>query len=30
MEYTDYLWLKLIVVGVAAFIYGVVKALSQP
>jgi hypothetical protein len=30
MDYTDWLWTKLIIVGVAAFIYGVLKALSQP
>jgi hypothetical protein len=29
MEYTDYLWLKLIVVAVAAFIYGAWKEINR-
>jgi hypothetical protein len=30
MDYTDYLWMKLIFFAVAAFIYGALKEINRP
>lgn len=30
MDFLDYMWTKLIVLGVLAFIYGYIKARSKP